>query len=155
MSPRPAQSAIVPTNRSDIPRFSPKECPMRLGSVLAVVTFLVTGTVTLADEIVCPRSGCPFLPMTYVESADEQPADQGLFQFDNQIIDRPDRQVTANDWGGFPRLPGLRGVRGLTGVIGNLMQTNPHIAATWYPDQNVSGQPATLGMTREYFHRSS
>jgi hypothetical protein len=128
---------------------------MRLGPVLAVVTFLVTSTATLADEIFCPRSGCPFLPMSYVEPADEQPAQQDIVQFDNQILDRPDRQVTANDWGGFPRLPGLRGVRGLTGVIGNLMQTNPHIGATWYPDQNVSGQPTTLGLMREYYQCSA
>ena len=55
----------------------------------------------------------------------------------------------------FPRLPGLRGVRGLTGVIGNLMQTNPHVGATWYPDQNVQGQPTTLGMIREFFQFSA
>ena len=51
----------------------------------------------------------------------------------------------------FPKLPGLRGVRGLTGVIGNLLAANPHAGATWYPDQAVSGQPARLGMTREFF----
>jgi hypothetical protein len=127
---------------------------MRLGSVLAVVTFLVTGGATLADEIFCPRSGCPFLPMSYIDSPQE-PEELQYLMFDNQLVDRPDRQATANDWGGFPRLPGLRGVRGLTGVIGNLMQTNPHIGATWYPDQAVSGQPTDLGMIREYFQCSA
>jgi len=127
---------------------------MRLGSVLAVVTFLVTASLTSADEIFCPRSGCPFLPMSYIEPA-EEPAEPEYFTFDNQLVDRPDRQVTANDWGGFPRLPGLRGVRGLTGVIGNLMQTNPHVGATWYPSEPVSDQPTDLGMVREYFQCSA
>ena len=127
---------------------------MRLGSVLVLVTFLVTGATTYASDFCCPRSGSPFLPMSYTYSAKEEcePSEEPI---EDAPTEKSDWQSTASNWGGFPRIPGLRGVRGLTGVIGNLMQTNPHVGATWYPDEQVSGQPTSLGMTREYFQFSA
>ena len=127
---------------------------MRLGSVLALVIFLAGGSRASASDFCCPRSGSPLLPMGYSDwwqkDCDAEEAD-----FDDRANDRPGPQSPAANWGGFPRLPGLRGVRGLTGVIGNLIQTNPHVGAMWYPDQAVVGQPTSLGMTREFFQFSA
>jgi hypothetical protein len=127
---------------------------MRLGSVLALVTFLAGGSGASASDFCCPRSGSPFLPMGYSDSW-QQEYDWEEVDFADKGYDSPGPQAPTANWGGFPRLPGLRGVRGLTGVIGNLMQTNPHVGATWYADEAVAGQPASLGMTREYFQFSA
>jgi hypothetical protein len=127
---------------------------MRLGWVLAVVTLIVTASTISADEFCCPRSGTPFLLMGYSDVI-EEPDSPVEAAFQGQPSGHSDQLSTASDWGPFPRIPGLRGVRGLTGVIGNLMQVNPHIGATWYPDQPVSGQPTSLGMVRDYFQFSA
>jgi hypothetical protein len=139
---------------SEKPPSACKECSMRPGSVLALVALLAAGVTAHADECCLPRSGSPFLPMSYADRGWPNcvPDDEEL---DLGIDNRPDRQSPSAGWGAFPRLPGLRGVRGLTGVIGNLLQTNPHIGATFYPDEPVSGQPTSLGMTREFFQFSA
>jgi len=129
---------------------------MRLGLILALATLFAGGALASADECCCPRSGFAFLPMGYVFSPKyDCVPDEDEFKGDLADPANANDKQTATDWGGFPRIPGLRGVRGLTGVIGNLMQTNPHLGATWYPDQPVSGQPTNLGLTREYFQFSA
>jgi hypothetical protein len=130
---------------------------MRLGSVLALVMFLASGITAFADDCCGLRCVSQCFQIGYSEPAFET---DEVFSNDQTIdsvgsANSAPPQSSAADWGPFPRLPGLRGVRGLTGVIGNLMQTNPHAGATWYPDQPVPGQATSLGMTREFFQFSA
>jgi len=134
---------------------------MRLGSVLAVVMLLANCALLPADEFCGLRCISQCLQAGYddpVFPSGDTPLDPNGSENQQPSIlayDSSPKPASGLDWGPFPRLPGLRGVRGLTGVIGNLMQTNPHAGATWYPNQPVSNQATNLGMTREFFQFSA
>jgi hypothetical protein len=133
---------------------------MRLGIVLAMVALLAAPGWACANDWGSWRCASQCLQAGYAEA--EQPnADTDSIENDdasggwlrpNSLNTPPDlpEPSTAPDWGTFPRLPGLRGVRGLTGVIGNLMQTNPHIGGTLYATEQVQGQQASLAMSRQF-----
>jgi hypothetical protein len=128
---------------------------MRLGCALALLAVLSAGATTNADDCCGLRCVSHCLQTGYSDDAPsvvDQEYDELLKELRNPPpIPDDDSQSTTPSWGVFPRLPGLRGVRGLTGVIGNLMQTNPHVGGTWYATEPVSNQPTNMGMNREFF----
>lgn len=136
---------------------------MRLGSVLALVTLLASAGRTLAEDYGGLRCLSHCIQASYDVAPDWDDGDPLVVApgigdpapIDDVDLSDPQSAPTAANWGPFPRLPGLRGVRGLTGVIGNLMQTNPHLGAAWYPDQPVAGQPTKLGIVRDFFQFSA
>ncbi|HEY3968951.1 MAG TPA: hypothetical protein VGM05_30660 [Planctomycetaceae bacterium] len=136
---------------------------MRLGLVLALTALLAAGAESRADDWGSLRCVSQCLQTSYSETSapqtDSIENDDGAGGWPkpawlnvplNEPVEEP-AASTAPSWGTFPRLPGLRGVRGLTGVIGNLMQTNPHVGGTLYATEPVKGQPTSLGMSRQFF----
>ena len=134
--------------------------PMRQKIVLAIATLFVACRMARADDWGGFRCVSQCLQAIYSEpvtpetdSIENDDASGGWLRPNSMVLPPEFESANPNpapDWGPFPRLPGLRGVRGLTGVIGNLMQTNPHVGGTLYATEGVPGQNATLGMSRQF-----
>jgi hypothetical protein len=139
---------------------------MRRGVVFCVVALCAAVTPARAENNCGLRCVSHYLQSSYSEptesgtdSIENDDASGGWLKPNNLNMagvgtDDDDSSSTPS-WGVFPRLPGLRGVRGLTGVIGNLMQTNPHMGGTLYATEPVSGQPTNLGMSRQFLQFSA
>ncbi|WP_157605006.1 hypothetical protein [Schlesneria paludicola] len=52
---------------------------------------------------------------------------------------------------GLPSFRGIKGIKNLPGGVGTLLMANPHVGASWYPEQSTDQNGTTLSMEREYF----
>ena len=51
----------------------------------------------------------------------------------------------------LPSFRGIKGIKNLPGGVGTLLMANPHVGATWYPEQNTDQAGTSLSMQRTYF----
>ncbi len=51
----------------------------------------------------------------------------------------------------LPSFRGIKGIKNLPGGVGTILMANPHIGATWYPEQSTDQPGTSLSIERNYF----
>jgi len=61
------------------------------------------------------------------------------------------RGKTGTPLDSLPSFRGIKGIKNLPGGVGTLLMANPHVGATWYPEQSTDQPGTSLSIDRAYF----
>lgn len=51
----------------------------------------------------------------------------------------------------LPSFRGIKGIKNLPGGVGTILMANPHVGATWYPEQSTDQPGTSMSIERNYF----